>query len=245
VVETLGQGMEDPHDFQFSPSTGRRLSQVRLLIVSGLGLEPWLPRVRRSWPNLTILQLNSVSTSARLNPHTWLDPVQAEKAVAAISSAFAELDPMHAAEFNDNGVRYITQLKALDARFRARFEPVSGVPFITMHDAWGYLANRYNLRDEGVVELNAEMPPSPRFLATLLHRSRDRGVRILFVDRNQESALARMIGHDLYLELTPLDTLERGEGGVDFYTTGMTRNVDQMVEALSLFRSVQSKTRFP
>jgi zinc transport system substrate-binding protein len=54
---------------------------------------------------------------------------------------------------NERTVSYIQQLQQLDKEFQQRLALVKGCNFITFHDAFPYLAQRYGLKQEAIVEI--------------------------------------------------------------------------------------------
>ena len=47
-VENLLPGRVDPHAYSFTTSDARKLTSADLIVVNGLGLESWLPKVQRN-----------------------------------------------------------------------------------------------------------------------------------------------------------------------------------------------------
>ncbi len=127
VVENLLPPGADPHDYSLSPQAARRLAAADLLIVNGLGLESWLQRafqnvarpqtlvvISAGLENDLIYEVPSFSAEtssgflatrgrpgsrslAAPNPHIWLDPVLAGRAVSNILLALQKADPANAA----------------------------------------------------------------------------------------------------------------------------------------------------
>src|SRR5688500_17899476 len=49
-VENLLPPRAEPHEYAFTPGDARKLSQANLILVNGLNLESWLPKLLRSAP---------------------------------------------------------------------------------------------------------------------------------------------------------------------------------------------------
>lgn len=243
----------DPHDFQFSPRDLRRLAGADLLIVGGLGLEGWKEdRLREASGNAG---LRLVEAAAGLpadaliqdpcghdhgddphahppNPHFWLDPILAAHAATNIARALAAADPGGAAAYRANTDALVLRLHALDREFSAALEGARNRAFFTVHNAFPYLARRYQLRLAGVVQTGATEEPSARELAELSRVAREAGVKVLFNDGTVDR-LTRRLAADLRLEIVHLETLETGPLRPGAYEDGMRRNLRALANALA------------
>ena len=260
IVENwLPQGV-DPHEFQFSPRDLKRLREARLLVVAGLNLEGWTQKQLQTASGNPLLEIVEASGDlppgvlvhdrsdhghaheahesgpghdhgGGPNPHFWLDPMLGAHAVTNLVRAFSAADPAHAGAYASNGARCVARLHALDAEYRQSLTPLRTNAFITFHDAFPYVARRYDLKLVGVVESSAAEDPSARELAALAAMVRREGVRVLFVD-GAPTRLARRLAADLKLRMATLETLEIGKLGPTAYEDGLRRNLLALREAL-------------
>ncbi len=100
------------------------------------------------------------------DPHAWLDPANAVTWLGAISAELSRLDPEHAATYAANAAQAATEITALDEGIRAKLAPVKDSPFVTFHDAYGYLTEHYGLTQIGAVaEGDAASPGAARLRA--------------------------------------------------------------------------------
>jgi len=239
----------DPHDFQFSPRDLRRLRNASLLITGGLGLEGWTEPKLQSLAGNPALRLVEAAHGLPAevliqepcghdhehdhdsdpahhhapNPHFWLDPVLMTHAATNILRALQSAFPQSAEDFARNAAATVEALNRLHADF-SRDLADAKTPFITFHNAFPYLARRYNLRLVGVVESGATDQPSARQLSDLGNLVRREKASVLFMD-GEPPRLARRLSSDLRLKLASLETLETGELGLDAYEKGMRRNL--------------------
>jgi len=108
---------------------------------------------------------------------------------------------------------------------------------VTSHEAFGYLADRYGLRQEGVAGISPDAEPDARRLAELADLARDEGVTTVFT----ESAVSPRIAETLAREagglrtevLSPLETLtpRQERAGADYFRV-MDDNLDKIARAL-------------
>ncbi|MBI4327326.1 MAG: zinc ABC transporter substrate-binding protein [Chloroflexi bacterium] len=166
------------------------------------------------------------------NPHFWLDPRLACLAVTNIMSALQKADPRNAAGYARNAATYVTRLHELDGDLRGALEPLGNKAIVTFHNAFPYFARRYGLRLVGVIEETADVPPSPRYLATLKRAIRENEVRAIFAEPQSSSRLVRQMARDLRISVAELDTLETGSLTPNAYEEGMRRNLKTILKSL-------------
>ena len=166
------------------------------------------------------------------NPHFWLDPTLASRAVTNILAALQKADPTHAEAYARNAQRYLGELAALDADLQAGLAPLKDQAIITFHDAFPYFARHYGLRVVGIVEKVPDVEPSPRHVAALAALIRRAPVRVVFGERQSPSRLVDMLGRDYHVAIAQLDTLETGALTGDAYTRGMRDNLRTLEKAL-------------
>ncbi len=168
---------------------------------------------------------------AATNPHFWLDPLLASAAVTNILQALVELDPQGVEIYRRNADQLQSSLVKLHQDYEAALAPVRQTPFLTLHNAFPYLARRYQLRLVGVLENTGKEDPSARELAALSATVRRERARVLFVD-GRSSRLALRLAADLGLEIATLETLETGKLTPQAYEEGMRRNLETLRRAL-------------
>ena len=256
-VENLLPPGAEPHDFQFSPREMRKLNAADVVIINGLQLESWLDKPIHSTEQpktvveaaaglsseLIPLRLGLVGartgrqeTPGASNPHIWLDPRLAACAVSNILQALQKADPAHAAGYAKNAESYLARLNKLDAEFAADLANAKDKPFITMHDAFPYLARHYGLEVAGVIEQTPDVEPSLKYLSALGRVIREEHVRVIFTERQSaggsESKVAEQLGRDYHVPVASLDTLETGEFTPEAYENGMRRNLRELEKYL-------------
>lgn len=238
VVENLLPGNVGPHDYQPTRSDFEKLRNAQLLLINGLKLEDWLQRLiksRKGARPLTVVEASAGLGDALIrevptvhlddsaagghdhshagdaNPHIWLDPVLASRMVTNIVKAFQAADPVHAQAYASNGIVFLGRLTALDQEYRSRLASASKVPFVAYHDAFVYLAKRYNLSCVGVIETAPEVSPSIRYQGALRRLIQQRSVRVIFAEPQFPKKIAQQLSTDTGVPLAQLDTLETAD----------------------------------
>jgi zinc transport system substrate-binding protein len=238
TVENLLTGHLEPHEYALTPGDARKLSAADLIIVNGLGLETWLPKLFRNSPEVqkrvliassgvnapTFVSTRDEHEARHANPHVWLDPQAAIQGVSNILNALQRIDPAHAAGYASNAQAYVARLNALDAEIRESLAVVTNRALVTYHDAFPHFARRYGLEIAGVVEQVPDVNPTPKYLSRLGKMMRERGIRVIWIAPTSSSRIARQIASDLRVELVELDTLESGLLSPSAYEERMRHN---------------------
>jgi zinc transport system substrate-binding protein len=103
---------------------------------------------------------------------------------------------------------------------------------VTAHEAFGWLARRYGLRQEGIAGIDPESEPSPKRLAELADLVEEEGVTTIFtedlVSPKVARTLAREAGGIRTEVLSPLESLteaqrERGDDYLDVMRDNLTK----------------------
>jgi zinc transport system substrate-binding protein len=140
------------------------------------------------------------------DPHTWLDPVLVKMQAKTICDALSKLDPENAGVYEKNLKRFQDDLDQVHARVAKALAPVKGKELFVFHPAYGYLADRYGLKQVAVETGGKE--PSARQLATLIDKAKKAGVNVMFMqpqfDRRNAETIAKAIGGAV-VSLDPLE----------------------------------------
>ena len=171
-VALLPQG-GDPHDFQLRPSQAVLLAGADLVFWVGPELIPALgDALTALTPQAQIVALLQDGggtirqfDDGGVDPHGWLDPLNAMAWVGSIAATLTARDPANGATYAANAARTVADLQALDTELTAGLAPVRDRPFVTYHDALGYFTDHYGLAIAGAIELGDASSPSAAQLA--------------------------------------------------------------------------------
>ncbi len=87
---------QDPHGFEPGLSVGRAVAQAGLVVLNGLGYDPWMGRLLGAAPVPVRLVVNAAEVLRRRagdNPHVWFDPAGIAPMIEAIVQALSLLRP--------------------------------------------------------------------------------------------------------------------------------------------------------
>ncbi len=247
-VDILIKPGTEVHEYQSTPADVQTLAQTDVVVKNGLGIEEFLDSTIKSAqnPNLKVVDasqgipaIDQLSQVVHLgkeqghtagNPHVWLDPVLAEQQVKNIRDGLIAADPENKAKYEANAAAYIEQLAALSREFQQRLGQFRDRTFITFHDAFPYLAKRYQLKQVAVVEI-PEDQLSPTDVKATIDTVKQFQAKALFSEPGVDNKLLDGLSKDLNLKLRPLDSLEAGETDPQHYFTAMRSNLQTLETA--------------
>ena len=238
----------EPHDLELNSEQLDELLEAKVAFVLGGDFQPAVEKAagRRDGPTVELLpklvdargkKVAKEGATGGLDPHVWLDPVLMSQLVGEIERGLAAVDRRGAATYAENARALQDRLAALDARYRARLTGCARNLLVTSHEAFGYVASRYGLRQEGVAGISPDPEPDPKRLGELAQLARDHGVTTVFTEEAVSPRVAQTLARDaggLETEvLSPLESLTTKERAAKAgYFTLMNANLDKIANAL-------------
>lgn len=121
-----------------------------------------------------------------IDPHLWQNVRNAMSYAEAIRDVLIEADPDGAADYTRNAAAYLQELAALDDEVAATIAdiPPGNRTLVTTHDAFGYLAQAYDVTIAGFVTPNPAVEPSLAERKRLTETIRNLDVPAVFLEPN-------------------------------------------------------------
>jgi zinc/manganese transport system substrate-binding protein len=232
----------DIHVFAPAPSDAKTIGAVKLLIINGLGLEGWLPRlVQSSGSKATIVIASNGITPLKhgsdADPHAWQSVANAKIYVANIRDALAAADTADAQGFSANAGRYLAKLDALDAEVRAEVAkiPPERRKVISTHNAFGYFANAYGIEFIAPSGVSTENEPSARDIAAIIRQIKAEKIPAVFLENISDDRLIRRIAAETGAKVGGTlysDSLTGEKGPAPTYIDLVRHNIKALTSAL-------------
>lgn len=231
----------EPHEWEPSPQDIVRITNADVLLYNGAGFEGWIDKALKIIGRKTTvieatseLDLISISEdSMGKNPHVWLDPTLAARIIEKISNTLSNINPPGAEYYRFNAINYITRLNNLDEKFKKELVQCAQIEFITAHDAFGYLARRYNLVPIPIAGISTETEPTPKHIARLIDLINSKKVKTIFAETMVNPKIAETIARDTGATIDVLNPLEGLSETKQDYFTAMEQNLNKLKNALS------------
>jgi zinc/manganese transport system substrate-binding protein len=241
-LTTLVGPNADVHVYAPSPADAKRIADAKLLVVNGLGLEGWLPRLVQSAGGKAAIVVagNGVAPLKRgsdADPHAWQSVGNAKIYVANIRDALAAADPADAAMFRANAARYLAELDTLDAEIRAAVAriPPERRKVISTHDAFGYFAEAYGIAFIAPLGVSTEIEPSARDIAAIIGQIRREKIPAVFLENMSDDRLIGRIAAETGARVGGTlfsDALTDEKGDAPTYIAMVRHNIRALTSAL-------------
>ena len=250
-VESLTEPHGDPHATEIHPRQLALLRAAQVLVRIGLDHEPWLPRALRAAGaaprdvdasrSIALLDTDTARLRADRRPHVhafgnthyWLDPENARPITELIVDTLAAVEPASRSVFRANRERFLRDLDARLARWRAALRPHAGTRVVAAHDTWAYFARRFDLTVVAAVEEQPGVPPSPRYLGALIARMKVSGVRAILSEPRAPAAVLARVAAETGARVITLVPSVGAEPEAKDYLTLFDVNVDRLAAALA------------
>ncbi|WP_405709033.1 metal ABC transporter substrate-binding protein [Streptomyces xanthophaeus] len=168
------------------------------------------------------------------DPHVWLDPAKYAEVAQGVGKALEKADPDHAADYKKNTDELVAKLNGLDSEFKDGLQNSASKTFITTHAAFGYLAERYGLDQEGISGVDPESEPSPARMKELQEVAKKDNVSTVFFETLASDKTAKTLAADTGLKtdvLDPLEGITDKSQGADYFEV-MRSNLKNLQKAL-------------
>ena len=232
----------DVHVYTPTPHDARIVGEARLVVINGLGLEGWLPRLLQASGSKAKLVTASqgitpLKRGADADPHAWQSVTNAMLYVKNIRDALVTLDAADAATFKTNADRYLSALDALDREVRADVDkiPSERRKVISTHDAFGYFAAAYGITFIAPLGVSTDTEPSARDLAEIIGQIRQAKIPAVFLENFNDDRLVSRIAAETGTKVGGTlfsDALSDENGDAPTYIDMVRHNIKALTGAL-------------
>lgn len=250
VILLVPAGAE-PHDWEPAPADMVSIKKAQLFIYNGAGMETWIDKLQNSvlqgkktvnasgYVAVLPAQFDEEGEAApagTVDPHIWVDPVNAQAIVRGIADAVSDIDHDNADFYKSNAEHYIAQLQELDQEYKESLGNAKFKQIVTSHAAFGYLAKRYGLQQIAVMGLSPDAEPNAKRMGEIVQYVKSNGIKYIFFETLVNPKLSEVIAKEAgaqTLVLNPIEGLTNEEiaQGAN-YLTEMRMNLTNLKIAL-------------
>jgi zinc/manganese transport system substrate-binding protein len=253
VTTLVGTG-GDVHVYTPTPADVRKVAAAKLVIVNGLGLEGWLPRLVQASGGHAAVVVASQGVALRGSdggysdgthhdegpgdPHAWQSVANAKIYVTNIRDGLIMADPAGEAVYRANAAAYLSKLDALEREVRDAVEriPPERRKVISTHNAFGYFEAAYGVAFIAPQGVSTDSEPSARDIAMTVTQIRNAKIPAIFLENLSDERLIRRIaaesgarvGGTLYS-----DSLSDEKGDAPTYIAMVRHNIKALTSALA------------
>ena len=245
TVTNLSPPGVEPHDLELAPDQVRSLAQADLVVYIGGGFQPAVEEVIDELSGIPTI--DAIDTQGELieadnegpeseegaaDPHVWLDPSRLASLGDVIAREMAEIDGDNSDVYESNAEDLEDALDKLDQEYSTALENCARNELVVSHEAFGYLTDRYGLKQIGVSGIDPESEPSPGRVAEVAEFAKAHGVTTIFFEEQVAPDIAQVIADEIGAGVEVLDPLEfKPEGESDYFDV-MRNNLVSISRAL-------------
>lgn len=220
-VTNLTPAAADPHSVELSPARVREIGQADLVVYLS-GMQPATDEALAANPPERLLDTAEAagleagpgggaaapSGSGALDPHFWQDPARLADVAEGVAAELSDADPAHEADYTANAEALVAELDTLDQDYRDGLAQCAGATLVVSHEAFGYLAERYDLVQVGISGIDPEAEPSPARLRAVRSVVQADDVQTVFFEVITSPKVTKALAEDLGIESAKLDPIE-------------------------------------
>ena len=240
-VRALLPGDIDAGDYQPRPQDIKRLSDLDVLVVNGIGHDDFIFSMLKASGNsrAMIVRVNAETPLIRatrgkgVNSHTFISFSNAIQQTYAIQRALSSLRPQDAAALQQNAANYARRLRTIKAKAAAQLADAKITRVVTVHDGYGYLLQEFGLEVGGVVQPAHGLTPSAAELRDMVALLKREKISVVFSEETFPEPLLRVLRDEAGVSVYVISHIASGPFTPDKFEREMQENVDTMIRALA------------
>jgi zinc transport system substrate-binding protein len=250
VINMIPAGVE-PHDWTPKSRDLDTASKAQLFLYNGAGLEGWVDDFLEGLPGSAKVVTVEVSKGiaklsgnpeggstdkGHVDPHTWVSPKSMLVMAETVRDRFVQADPAHKDAYEANYGTLEAKLTALDKEYAEKLSGVKQKDIVTSHQAFGYLARDYGLKQVAIMGLSPDAEPKARDLLQITRFVKANGIRYIFFEELVSDEIAKTLANEAHVKTMVLNPLEgltpkQASKGEDYFSL-MHTNLQNLVQAL-------------
>ncbi len=240
------------HDYQMSPSDRVTMESADVFVMNGAGAEPFLDSVLSRMTALKVIDLSAgqsllesghihshgghghdhTDEAEAVNSHLWVSPLRYRLQVETLCRELTALDPVHAAQYENNAADYLEKIDRVWSRLQAAADTFEETPTVLFHDSLAYLAEDLDLHVVSALNVGEDSGVSAQELSASEDVLRGADTAMFLYDAQYDNV------QYTYLQTVPMkavslsvDTAVTGDDDPDAWLSAMTALCEQWEEA--------------
>lgn len=245
-VATIIPDGTEPHDFEPKAQDLAALSNAKIFVYNGFGMEAWVEDAIKSANNSSLITVEAskgaepiqnteeeeIEEHGQYDPHLWLSLKGAELEVKNIKEALVSADTSNKEFYETNCNDYVAQLEKLYTEYQGKFQSVKKKSFVTGHAAFGYLCREFGLEQNSVEDVFAEGEPSAQQMTELVKYCKENQVTTIFAEEMASPEVSKTLADEVGAKVETIYTIEGGEDDKS-YLERMEDNLSKIYDSLA------------
>lgn len=219
-VQTITPSGVEPHEYEPTSKDVAKLYSSDLVLLNGNGIDTWSDKLVDDLQSkdIAVLRIADGIDSLKgdvqqeegfeLDPHFWLNPINAQKEIDLIAEELIKIDPTHQEEYNKNRQVYKGKLVELDEKYKLGLSSCKLREIVTSHNAFNYLAHQYGLSTLYILGLSTDEEPSPKTIADVSTVAKQKGIKYIFFETLLSPKISEAIASEIGAQTLVLNPIE-------------------------------------
>jgi len=225
AVTSLTRPGAEPHDIELTTHDVATVSKAGLVVYEK-GLQGAVDKAvesqaaDRGLDVTSAADLNLRLASGATDPHFWLDPQRYSNVATAISARLSSVDPAHKADYEKSARAFVDKLTALSKEFSTGLASCQRRDLVTSHAAFGYLAQRFGMKQVAINGISPEQEPDSAEIAAVSTFAKANGVTTVYAETLASPAIAATVAREAGARVATLDPIEgltKQSSGKDYF----------------------------
>lgn len=219
TVESLVPLSEQSHGWEPTADVQRTATNATVFVYVGPDVQGWaddvVTNLRTDNPDVVIVNASqgidllpateTDSTTSETDPHFWLDPTKFSTAVRTVQHGMEEADPDNAGVYRECADEYVDRLDELDRTIvNALDTRRKDLVVVAGHNAYRYLADRYEFDVFSPIGVSPDASPSPRAIQRVQEVVGDNDLDYILTPALESDRLARELAAETDVEVLPI-----------------------------------------
>src|SRR5699024_5123345 len=153
----------EAHDLELRPRDIGAMIDSDLVVYLG-DFQPSVDEAVREVEDHALDVGPSVGVEAGTDPHFWLNPDLLAEVAETVRDELVDIDPERAESYRENADALLERLGDLAGDFERGLADCESREIVVTHEAFGYLAQRFDLEQVAITGLNPVEDPTGRQL---------------------------------------------------------------------------------
>ena len=169
------------------------------------------------------------------DPHIWMSPKQARIQMKNVYEAIVKFDSENKDFYEKNYKELDKKFEELDKKYAEVLAPQKDKYFIVPHEAFGYLARDYEIKQVPIEGINSDSEPDLNKMKELTNFAKSHKINTVFYEMGESDKIANSLAKEINAKTAGLSTIEAKtqdiEDGKDNYFSLLEKNLDAISQA--------------
>lgn len=223
----------EAHSFDPTAKDMATISKTNLFISSGDMMEPWKNKIVSSLKieskvfdmskHVNLIEIeeknhdkydheknhkHEYNNNSNIDPHYWVSLNNYILMTKAITQLFIEKDPENRDVYKENSDKYLQKIEDLKMKYDISLNSCKNKKILVNHNAFGYFANEYDVKQYSISGLTPESKPSAKVVSELINLVKNEKINTVFFEEFASPKVAQTIAKAANVKI---DTLRPAE----------------------------------